>query len=229
MTLPLKNLLLATILSGGALITFAAEPAVKFKADFRHDGLKDWVVEQQPGGTVTIDQGTLLITDQGGCTVWFRRPLEAPVTIKYQVTVTSVGRVSDLNCFWMASDPDHPSDLFAADHGRTGKFGTYDQLQTYYVGYGGNTNSTTRFRRYDGTGARPISPEHDLKTTDVLLVPDHVYLIELSVTAEGQVSYSRDGEVIFQITDPAALKRGWFGFRTVDSTTRVTSFEVYSD
>ena len=32
---------------------------------------------------------------------------------------------------------------------------TYDTLRTYYVGYGGNANTTTRFRRYDGTGARP--------------------------------------------------------------------------
>ncbi|MCF3651651.1 DUF6250 domain-containing protein [Synoicihabitans lomoniglobus] len=196
------------------------------RADFGGAGLSEWVVEQQPGGSVTIDDDALLITDVAGCTVWWREPLIAPVRIRYEVTVSSTGRVSDLNCFWMATDPDHPTDLFAAGHGRTGQFSTYDQLRLYYVGYGGNTNSTTRFRRYDGTGARPLDTQHDLQTPEFLLVPDHTYTIELNVTADGRVSYTRDGEVIYEIKDPAPLLRGWFGFRTVNSTTRVTAFEV---
>ena len=94
------------------------------------------------------------------------------------------------------------------------------------MGYGGNTNSTTRFRRYDGTGARPLDEQNDLRTPEFLLIPDHSYTIELAVTADGHVSYSRDGEVIYAFDDPEPLLRGWFGFRTVDSTTRVTAFEV---
>ncbi len=188
--------------------------------------LDQWVVEQQPGGTVVMEDGALVITDAAGCTVWWREELQAPVRIRYQITVTSAGRVSDLNCFWMATDPDHPHDLFAEGHGRTGKFATYDQLRLYYVGYGGNTNSTTRFRRYDGTGARPLDKQNDLRTPEFLLIPDHTYTIELAVSADGRVSYTRDGEVIYAFKDPEPLLRGWFGFRTVDSTTRVTSFEV---
>lgn len=213
-------------LAATTLVVSASDTQPTYQADFARDGLRDWVVEQQPGGTVTIEDDTLLITDVAGCTVWFKPKLSAPLTIRYQIAVTSAGRISDLNCFWMASDPDHPDDLFAEDHGRTGKFATYDQLRLYYVGYGGNMNSTTRFRRYDGTGARPLDEQHDLQTPEYLLIPDHVYTIELSVTAEGKVTYTRDGKVIYEITDPEPLKTGWFGFRTVNSTTRITSFEV---
>lgn len=208
----------------------ATEPAVRpgralHTDDFR-SGLSQWVVEQQPGGTVTTADGRLIIADAGGCTVWFRPPLTAPVVITYNVRMSSAARVSDLNCFWMASDPARPDDLFAPGHARTGKFATYDTLRTYYVGYGGNANTTTRFRRYDGSGARPLAPEHDLGAPEFLLQPDHVYHITLIVTADGRVQYVRDGTVIFDVRDPQPLTRGWFGFRTVQSRMEVSDFRV---
>jgi hypothetical protein len=195
--------------------------------DFTH-GLAQWVVEQQPGGTVTTEHGKLIIADQGGCTVWFRPRLTAPVTISYTARVSSAGRVSDLNCFWMASDPARPDDLFAAGHARDGKFAAYDSLRTYYVGYGGNTNTTTRFRRYDGTGTRPLLPGHDLGAPEFLLKADHDYRITLSVTADGRVQFSRDGTVIFDWVDPQPLQHGWFGFRTVDSRIEISDFQVHA-
>ena len=184
-----------------------------------------WIVEQQPGGTVAIRGDGLDIDDAGGCTVWYRPKLTAPVVIRYEARVLSTGRVSDLNCFWMASDP-RRADLFAPGHGRDGKFATYDPLLTYYVGYGGNDNTTTRFRRYDGTGARPLDPEHDRRAPEFLLKADHVYHIELVATADGHVQFSRDGEVIFDVHDPAPLRSGWFGFRTVHSRIEVQHFSV---
>ncbi len=191
-------------------------------------GLAAWVVEQQPGGTVTAGDGVLTIADKGGCTVWFREALTAPVTIRYRAKVSSAARVSDLNCFWLASDPARPDDLFGPGHARTGKFATYDSLRTYYVGYGGNTNSTTRFRRYDGSGARPLLPEHDRSAAEFLLKPDHVYEITLVAGADGRVQFIRDGEVVFDWTDPQPLRRGWFGFRTVDSRIEIRDFRVHA-
>lgn len=202
-----------------------AAAAPLFQDDFRN-GLSAWVVEQRPGGSVVIAGGRMLINDAAGCTVWFREALVAPVTIRYRAKVSSAGRVSDLNCFWMASDPARPDDLFGPGHTRTGKFGTYDTLRTYYVGYGGNTNSTTRFRRYDGSGARPLRAEHDLTSPEFLLQPDHVYDIMLVAGADGRIQYIRDGEVLFDWTDPAPLRRGWFGFRTVWSRIEITDFQV---
>lgn len=201
-----------------------ATPVVE--EDFRA-GLGRWVVEQQPGGTVTAQDGKLVITDQAGCTVWLRQKLTAPVSITYVVRVSGQARVSDLNCFWMASDPARPADLFAAGHRRDGKFGTYDSLRTYYVGYGGNANTTTRFRRYDGTGARPLLPGHDLTDARFLLRPDHSYTITLVAGADGRVQYRRDGEVIFDWLDPEPLREGWFGFRTVNSRIEILSFAVH--
>ena len=198
-----------------------------FRDGFSH-GLAQWVVEQQTGGTVTTANGQLIITDTGGCTVWFRERLAAPVTITYTARVSSAARVSDLNCFWMASDPARPGDLFAAGHKRDGKFSTYDSLRTYYVGYGGNNNTTTRFRRYDGSGARPLLPAHDLGAPEYLLKADHAYRITLVAGTDGRVQFIRDGTVVFDWHDPEPLRSGWFGFRTVDSRIEISDFQVHS-
>lgn len=205
-----------------------AQPGAMLYADDFSSGLAQWVVEQQPGGTVTARDGKLIIADQGGCTVWFRPRLTAPVVITYAARMSSAARVSDLNCFWMADDPARPADLFAAGHRRDGRFATYDTLRTYYVGYGGNANTTTRFRRYDGTGARPLAAEHDLGAAEYLLQPDHTYQITLIATADGRVQYLRDGTVIFDFRDPEPLTGGWFGFRTVLSRMEISHFRVHA-
>lgn len=188
-----------------------------------------WIVEQMPGGGVTMRDGEMEIRDVGGCTVWYRRELKAPVEIRYEAMVVEAGetgdRLSDLNVFWMATDPGHPEDLFFEGHQRTGAFATYDSLRTYYVGYGGNTNSTTRFRRYTGDGKRPLLPEHDLAEARFLLKPNHWYSIKLTAR-EGVASYERDGEIIFRYEDPEFLDRGWFGIRTVSSHLRLRNFRV---
>jgi hypothetical protein len=207
--------------------TIAATAGTQLYADDFRSNLSQWVVEQQPGGNVTVRDGKLVIEDAGGCTVWFRSKLEAPVVITCVATVSSASRVSDLNFFWMATDPQRPDDLFAAGHHRDGKFATYDALRTYYVGYGGNDNTTTRFRRYDGTGARPLLPEHDLHAPEFLLEADHVYRITL-VAAFGRVQFLRDGDVVFDFRDPEPLVAGWFGFRTVHSRMEVSSFQVFA-
>lgn len=211
-----------------ALLSGCLQAEEPLHRDDFHNGLAAWVVEQQPGGSVSAADGVLTIADAGGCTVWFREPLSAPVTIRYTAKVTSAGRVSDLNCFWMASDPARPDDLFDPGHTRTGKFATYDTLRTYYVGYGGNTNSTTRFRRYDGSGARPLLPEHDRTGPEFLLKPDHAYEIAVVAGADGRVQFIRDGEVVFDWKDPEPLRRGWFGFRTVWSRIEISDFQVWA-
>ncbi|MSU24193.1 MAG: hypothetical protein EXS32_10275 [Opitutus sp.] len=191
--------------------------------------LRPWAVEQMPGGSVTVRDGALVIEDVAGSTVWWREKLTAPVEISYEVTVMAQGgphdRVSDLNCFWMAQDPRSPAAPFAERQARSGKFSAYDSLLTYYVGYGGNDNTTTRFRRYDGTAARPLLPEHDLGAKNFLLEPNRTYRIRL-VARDGIAEFWRDGERIFSFRDPAPLTGGWFAFRTVRSHLVIKNFLI---
>jgi hypothetical protein len=209
----------------GLFTAIAAGAAERFRDEFRGD-LRAWAVEQMPGGSVATKDGALEIVDAGGCTVWLREKLTAPVEISYEVTVVDRGgphdRVSDVNCFWMASDPKAPAALPA---GRTGKFADYDSLHTYYVGFGGNTNTTTRFRRYDGTAARPLLPEHDLRDAKFLLAPNRTYRIRL-VARGGVAEFWRDGEKLFSFRDPSPLTSGWFAFRTVQSHLLIRNFRV---
>lgn len=193
------------------------------------EDLAGWVVEQKPGGTVSARDGVLIIDDKAGATVWRREPLRAPVTIRFTATVTGGEdrRVSDLNCFWMATDPRSPADFFAREKtGRDGSFASYDRLKTYYLGCGGNGNTTTRFRRYDGQGARPLRPEHDRAEKAALLEAGRSYAIEITVTAAGRTTWARDGVVWFAFDDPEPLREGWFGFRTVWSRIEVRDFSV---
>jgi|UniRef100_UPI00404AE07D hypothetical protein len=191
--------------------------------------LTEWLVEQMPGGRVYPADHALVIEDIGGCTVWYRHALSAPMEITFEAKVVMQGgphdRLSDLNCFWMATAPTEPDGLMAASTKRTGLFGDYDTLATYYVGYGGNDNSTTRFRRYTGTGDRPLLPEHDLGDAAHLLVPNHVYQIKL-VARAGRAEYWRNGELIFAYDDPTPLTQGYFGFRTVKSHLVIRNFKV---
>lgn len=189
-------------------------------------GLSDWLVEQVAGGSVRVEGGALIIEDRLGCTVWWREKLTAPVEINYDVTVVDRGgpldRVSDVNCFWMASDPAQPDSL---PTGRSGRFGEYDALRTYYVGMGGNDNTSTRFRRYLGNGERPLLPGHDLRESRYLLQPNRTYHIRL-VARDGVAEYWRDGERLFSFADAAPLSSGWFAFRAMHCHLEIRNLRI---
>ena len=132
-------------------------------------------------------------------------------------------RVSDLNAFWMATDA-RADDLLSFH--RSGKFEDYNQLRTYYVGQGGNGNSTTRFRRYIGDRElRPLLPEHDLRSADVLLTPNRWNKVRL-VAAQGRAQYFSNGRMLFDFADPAPYTRGRFAFRTTKSHFRIRNFRL---
>lgn len=220
---PLRRL---GLLLGLALL----HPGVASGSDFS----QQWVVEQAAGGTVRIGVADLELADAAGCTVWLREQLRAPIVIRYEVTVVAAGgphdRVSDVNCFFMATDPAAPGGApFGTAPGRSGRFADYDALRTYYVGLGGNENTTTRFRRYAGDGTKPLLPEHDLRAPQFLLEPNRTYRIEIAVTAVGEVTYRRDGATLFAWRDPAPLAEGWFAFRTVHSHQVIEHFSVRSE
>ena len=203
-----------------------------YQDDFSTD-MSQWVVEQMDGGTTKIQNGELIVNDAKGCTIWFKQKLKGRIVIEYDAVMVDKGgeydRVSDLNCFWMASDLARPDDLFAnnASEKRGGSFKNYHALKLYYVGYGANNNTTTRFRRYLGGGERPVLPEHDLKDEKFLHVPNQ--LIKIKLVADGEkIQYWRNGELVFGVIDKKPYTEGWFGFRTVKNHLKIDNFKVYS-
>jgi rhamnogalacturonan endolyase len=140
-------------------------------------------------------------------------------------------RLSDLNCFWMAHDPQYPDDIFKNSAWRNGIFGRYYSLKLYYVGYGGNSNTTTRFRIYDGNylafDTQNIRPPIQKEYTDAahLLKPNHWYSIRI-VCKGNRTWYYHDGELLFHFTHDAPYKSGWFGFRTTESRVKLTQFRI---
>lgn len=193
-------------------------------ADTFTKGTKRWVSELEQGGAVTAEDGTLDIDVPGGATVWWKKELEGPYVVELTVTAVSAGgtndRVSDLNVFWGARDPDTPEDIF--DSVRTGAFADYDLLETYYVGFGGNSNTTTRFRRYIGVaGDRPLLGD----LTEPLLEANHAYRLKIVNDAE-TIQYWVDGHLLFSYHDTDAYNDGWFAIRTTGSHLSVQDFSV---
>lgn len=218
-------------------VAVSAEPAPRLPAfaaqlfadDFKH-GLEQWHVEGERPGHISAGNGVLDIDVPAGATIWFRPQLQGRIAIQYDATAVREGgandRVSDVNCFWMAHNRDGRTPVFAQP--RTGKFAEYNDLLTYYVGLGGNGNTTTRFRRYIGDPVvRPLLPEHDLSTPDILLTANERQRITL--IADGEViQYWRDDRPLIRFTDREAYTQGWFALRTTQSHLRIERFRVYA-
>ena len=194
-----------------------------------------WQVESEsPDYQVTFRGDTCELLSPKGLTLWRKQPLRAGMTVEYDACVVDEGktgdRLSDLNCFWLASDP-KAKDIFARASWRCGIFTRCYSLQMYYLGFGGNYNTTTRFRRYDGDEAgiqdaakRPaILKEYTDKAH--LLKSNHWYHVKIE-SLLGRTRFFIDGECIVDYLDPEPLTQGWFGFRTTLSRTRITGFKV---
>jgi hypothetical protein len=160
----------------------------------------DWRVEAEAPSRVAYTHDGIEINTPKGLTLWYRHHLSGPVRISFDaMPIAQRGpndTVSDLNAFWMASESD------GADPApRSGRFEDYDTLQTYYVGIGGNRNTTTRLRRYVATpGLRPLIPN---RWTHITLIADGA-----------TIAVGRDGARLFTLTDNAPYTSGWFGLRT---------------
>lgn len=197
--------------------------------DFRH-GLGLWTIEAERPGRFEAANGVLDIDSPAGVTLWFRHRLKSPVAIEYDVAAIAAGgpndQVSDINCFWMASDSRaRTGDI--REQTRSGAFADYDALRTYYAGIGGNRNTSSRFRRYVGrAGDRPLLPQHDLSAAADLIEPNRSYHIRLEAVGS-RIVLLRDGRAMFRLDDPDPYTNGHFGLRTTASHLRVRDFRVF--
>lgn len=193
-------------------------------------GVELWEIEAESVDThLEFREDTIEIWTSAGLTLWRRQPMSVPFVITYEAMVCqrdTTDRLSDLNCFWLATDPSVPDgSVFARMDERRGIFGRAATLQLYYMGYGGNWNTTTRFRRYNAEPQPPLLVEY----TDSahLLQPNHWYSIRIEATS-ARTRYYIDGQLLVDYTDPNPLLHGWFGFRTTWSHCLLRRFRVDS-
>ena len=193
---------------------------------------KYWEIEAEDAESKVKFLGdTCEIIAPKGLTLWRKDIMTAGTVIEYDACVMN-NRLSDMNFFWLASDP-KAKNIWKRMNWRKGVFNRCYTLQMYYLGYGGNSNRTTRFRRYTGNedavvdkNLRPAilkeytDPQH-------LLKPDHWYHVKI-MGEKGHVRIFIDHECIMDYKDPTPLESGWFGFRTTHSRTRITNFKAYN-
>lgn len=204
---------------------------------FCHDiKAQEWKVEtESPEATVTWKNGTCDIFAPKGLTLWFDHRMEGNTVIEYEAMIVAdkrlravipsstnpkpQPRISDLNCFWMADKCG----------GCGGRFLDNYALSLYYMGYGGNYNTTTRFRRYNGDARGVTDAEYRPRIlkeyTDEahLLKANHWYKIRLE-QIDGRVRYYSDGELLVDYVDPQPMTSGYFGFRTTFAHARLRNF-----
>lgn len=198
--------------------------------------LENWKIEaQSPETKVIATNNEMEIITPRGVTIWYKEKLKGDIKISYQAKVINqdgpYDRVSDLNCFWMATDPKHPDDFFARSDWRGGSFGKYYSLKLYYVGLGGHDNTKTRFRKYDGDyqayeneGKRPeVITEYT--EPKYLIIPNQWHEIEI-VVQNNQVKYSYNGEILINHEDDEPYRSGYFGFRTVNNHMKIRNFKI---
>lgn len=184
----------------------------------------NWVIETTPlkGSSVFIQKGKLVLDTENGVTLWYKQKLKGNFEIEYTRTVIMDSghndRLSDLNQFWMATDPQNK--MFS----RKGGFKEYDSLQMYYVGMGGNYNTTTRMRRYDGNGELRIVEEY--KDSLHLLKPNASYQIKISFV-NGTSKFFVNGELFFAFTDAQPFTEGWFALRSTKSRQVIDNVKVW--
>jgi rhamnogalacturonan endolyase len=184
----------------------------------------NWIIEKAKADSevVTVKNGKLLIDTYGGATVWYKKELSGNILISYKRKVIVDGgkndRLSDLNQFWMVTDP-VKNKLFKA----SGGFAEYDSLDMYYVGMGGNYNTTTRFRKYNG-GDKKIIKEYNDATH--LLQANKEYIIQL-IVKDGWVKYIVDGNEYFSWKDEKPYTHGYFGIRSTRSRQEIDDVQIY--
>ena len=197
---------------------------ISYRDDFDGD-TKHWFAEfENPkSSSFQIIDGKLDVSSSAGATIWFKNKLAGNIMITYHATVVDKGgksdRVSDLNAFWMASNPTNEN-LFTQD----GKFSSYDGLHLYYAGVGGHDNSTTRFRKYEGKEGKDVLKEF----TDAphLLVGNKDYFIKI-IMKNGLTQYFLNDELYWEYKDKTPYTTGYFGFRTTKSHQLFDDFKVF--
>ena len=96
--------------------TIFSQSKLIYSDDFNAD-LSNWNVEFEKPETssLKIIDGKLDVSTSIGATIWFKTQLSGNIMITYDVKIIdedcAFDRVSDLNAFWMATDPSNPDSI----------------------------------------------------------------------------------------------------------------------
>lgn len=194
-----------------------------------------WVVEDHSDKAVFQTRGdTIEISTPKGLTLWYKPRMTGDYEITYSACMPMDGdpndRLSDLNCFWGANDPQHPDNLFSRSEYRHGIFQRYKTLTLFYVGYGGNYNSTTRFRQYysglpeqNDKEVRPVIKEYT--DPEHLLKAGKWYHIRIVVKEDTSRFYVND-ELLFTRKMKPQEADGNYGLRLLENHVLFVGFKV---
>jgi len=175
---------------------------------------------------------------------WFKQKLSGNVMVEYDIEMLrsaltrSPTKTESMNSFFMATDPANPAHFFAGSAARSdGTFSKYDGLDLYYVGYGSNQNTTSRFRKYKN-GVRQILTEYTVQP-NLLDEPGRTYHVR-QVQYEGTFEYwvdENDGRGLRKIVDyndatdgddnGPPYTSGYFAFRGAGGNYNADNFRVY--
>jgi len=179
--------------------------------------INKWVIELEypEKSHVEATNEGLVIDSYGGATLWLDTLLTGDYLIQYEREISldkgKNTRLSDLNQFWLAQEPRNGIKL----RPRNGSLDSYNDLTLFYVGIGGNNNSTTRFRRYDGSGKRILLAEKNEKP--FLLEAGRSDTISTFVRAsKKQTEVWMNGKPLFADEGIESTK-GYFGIRLTAS------------
>ena len=197
--------------------------------------LDKWTTEDQSAKMeISASGDTLELVIPKGLTLWYNERLTGNYEISYHISMLVNGgkydRLSDLNCFWAANDPLHPNVIFTRKEWRNGVFANYNTLNLFYVGYGGNQNTSTRFRRYKGEfygidteKIKPILKEYS--DPSHLLVANQWYHITIRVERDKTTFFVND-EALFSAPLMPKQGDGHFALRLLENHIRFTNFQV---
>jgi rhamnogalacturonan endolyase len=204
-----------------------------YEDTFDQPDTSQWIVEAEEEFSFPdhVVGGSLDIDASKGITIWNKQKFHGNVMFEFEVTVIKKGgrndRVSDLNCFWMATDPEFPDNFFSRSSTRKGIFWNYYPLKLYYVGYGGHQNTKSRFRKYNGATAPLPAVLHEYSDSSHLITPNVKMVVDV-VSFDSTVAYFINRKKIFELKDKQPYREGYFGFRTLDNHMIVENFKVYA-
>jgi len=223
----MKSKLIIYLLFSSLLVFSQKENAGKllYSDNFNKD-LSNWKTEFEvpESSSIKLIDSKLDLVSSKGATVWFKTKLSGNLMITYDETLIDAGgandRVSDMNVFWMATDPAKPGEMINRD----GKFSSYDNLNLYYAGVGGHYNKFTRFRKYNSDGNKPVLKEYS--DAAHLLVDNKKYSIKIIIN-NGLIQYYLNNELYWELKDETPYTEGYFGFRTTISHQQYENFKVH--